>query len=74
MLELVIAYSVPSGGVVLDPFTGSGSTAVAARHTGRRAVLIEKREQQCEAIARRLAQGVLDLGEEGGAQDPPERG
>lgn len=61
VLELLIAYSVPPGGVVLDPFAGSGSTAVAARHTGRRAVLIEKREQQCEAIAQRLAQGILPL-------------
>lgn len=61
LLELLVTYSVPPGGVALDPFAGTGSTAVAARRTGRRAVLIEKREDQCEAAARRLAQDVLDL-------------
>jgi site-specific DNA-methyltransferase (adenine-specific) len=61
LLELLIAYAVPPGGAVLDPFAGSGSTAVAARHLGRRAVLVEIREEQCEATARRLAQGCLDL-------------
>ena len=30
-----------------------------ARKTGRRAILIEKRESQCQAIAARLAQGDL---------------
>lgn len=62
LLELLIAYTVPPGGIVLDPFAGSGSTAVAARHLGCRAVLIEIREEQCEATARRLAQGCFDLG------------
>jgi site-specific DNA-methyltransferase (adenine-specific) len=46
---------------VLDIFAGSGSTGRAARAIGRRAVLIEKRESQCEAAALRLTQGVLDL-------------
>ncbi|MEV0891677.1 alpha/beta fold hydrolase [Promicromonospora sp. NPDC050262] len=63
VLELLISYACPPGGIVLDVFAGSGSTAVAARHTGRSAVLIEKREEQCESTARRLAQGVLDLGD-----------
>lgn len=62
LLELLISYAVVPGGTVLDPFAGSGSTAVAARHIGRRAVLVEAREQQCEATALRLAQGYLDLG------------
>ncbi|WP_454859654.1 DNA-methyltransferase [Promicromonospora soli] len=61
VLELLIRYACPPGGTVLDVFAGSGSTAVAARHTGRSAVLIEMREEQCETTARRLSQGVLDL-------------
>lgn len=63
LLEPLISYGCPPGGIVLDPFAGSCSTAVAARAIGRRAVCIEKREQQCEAAAKRLAQAPLDFGE-----------
>ena len=61
ILEPLIAYAVPPGGLVLDIFAGSGSTGAAARAIGRRAVLIEKRESQCEKAALRLRQGFLDL-------------
>jgi site-specific DNA-methyltransferase (adenine-specific) len=63
LLDPLIRYACPPGGVVLDPFAGSGSTALAARLSGRRAVLIEADERYCEAIARRLSQNVLPIGE-----------
>lgn len=63
LLEPLIRYSVPEGGVVLDPFAGSASTGIAARNLGRKAVLIEAREEQCETAAARLSQSILLEGE-----------
>lgn len=58
----LIHYSVPSGGVVLDCFAGSGTTLAVARRMGRRAIGIELREEQCKLIIERLAQRELALG------------
>jgi hypothetical protein len=45
--------------VVLDPFAGSGTTALAARRLGRRSVAIELNSDYCELAATRLQQQAL---------------
>jgi DNA modification methylase len=49
----------PTGGLVLDPFGGSGSTALACINTGRKYLIIEKDPHYCEIARARVKQGGL---------------
>jgi site-specific DNA-methyltransferase (adenine-specific) len=51
----MVKASCPPGGVVLDPFMGSGTTAVAARRCGRDFAGFELNPEYCKLIASRLA-------------------
>ncbi|MDX3230570.1 site-specific DNA-methyltransferase [Streptomyces sp. ME19-01-6] len=59
ILDPLIRYACPPGGLVVDPFAGSGSTLDAARLCGRRAIGIEADEKYAEAAANRLQHAPL---------------
>lgn len=55
----LIEYSVPRGGLVVDPFAGSATTAIAARQIGRRCIAFEGREDYAHKAAARLSQQMF---------------
>lgn len=66
LAERIIKAGCPEGGVVLDPFMGSGTTALVARRLGRKSVGVELNPDYAAMCARRLGQQSL-LAEESAA-------
>lgn len=61
LLHSLLRVAGPGPFIVLDPFMGSGSTLVAARNLGHKAIGVEIDERYCEMAARRLQQDVLAM-------------
>jgi hypothetical protein len=62
--EAVIRWAMlqaPEGCSVLDPFMGSGTTLVAAKRLGRKAIGIERERKYCDLAVERLRQSALPL-------------
>ena len=60
LAEFFIRACSPAGGVVIDPFAGSGTTAVAARRLGRRAGGLEIHREFVDVAHERLRRDVPD--------------
>ncbi len=55
LMRWLVRLVTPPGGLVLDPFAGSGATAWAAAAQGFRALLIEREDEYAEHIRRLIA-------------------
>ena len=61
LLRRLIRVSSPEGGVVFDPFMGSGSTGVACRNTGRKFIGCELDPEYFATAKNRIENGDLCL-------------
>ena len=61
LVETPIEAGCPEGGLVLDPFMGSGTTAVVARRLGRHYIGFEPNPEYVAICEKRLEQQTLSL-------------
>lgn len=61
LIRRAITSGAPKGGIVVDPFAGTGSTLIAAEQTGRVALIIERDPKLCDVIRTRYAEFVGDM-------------
>ena len=55
LVEDCVKAGCPHGGIVLDPFLGSGTTAIVAQRLGRHFVGIDCNREYCDIARRRIA-------------------
>lgn len=61
LIAQIVRLTSRAEDVILDPFAGSGTTLLAAKKLGRRAIGIERNETYCKMIVEKLRQGQLEF-------------
>jgi len=59
LMRWLVRLITPPGGIVLDPFMGSGTTLIAARAEGHKSIGVDLEAAHCEIARGRMSQGVL---------------
>lgn len=59
LIEPMIKAGCPAGGIVLDPFMGSGTTGLVSQNLGRKYIGIELNPDYVKMCNKRTAQGML---------------
>jgi site-specific DNA-methyltransferase (adenine-specific) len=59
LMRYLVRLVCRPGGTVLEPFMGSGTTLLAARLEGMRAIGIEREQKYCDIAVKRLAQQTI---------------
>ncbi|MFM6091118.1 MAG: DNA-methyltransferase [Dolichospermum sp.] len=62
LISKLVEMLTPEGGTVLDPFAGSGTTAVACKELGRNYICIEKEREYVDIIHQRLDTPITERG------------
>ncbi|MFM6281396.1 MAG: DNA-methyltransferase, partial [Dolichospermum sp.] len=62
IMKRLVEMLTPEGGTVLDPFAGSGTTAVACKELGRNYICIEKERKYVDIIHQRLDTPITERG------------
>ena len=62
LMKYLIQLITPEGGTVLDPFAGSGTTALACKELNRNYICIEKEREYVDIIHQRLNTPITERG------------
>jgi DNA modification methylase len=62
LMKYLIQLITPPDGIVLDPFAGSGTTALACKELGRNYICIEKEREYVDIIYQRLNTPIAERG------------